>query len=116
MDHPELAPEDMSIWEKPGTLRVIWIALIAGCIASAVGGFILAAQGLLVKKPHFDDKTGFVGMIGTFVDTFPVFYGLVGFVSFSFIVLAGQHLRKILMRDEDYYDSDATIVGGEGDQ
>lgn len=92
MDHPELPPEDQSIWEKPGTLRLIWIVLIAGCVLSAAGGFILAAQHKM--HPYFT------------IDKFPVFYGAVGFFSFSFIVLAGQHLRKILMRDETYYEGD----------
>lgn len=32
------------------------------------------------------------------------FFGLFGFVTFFLLVLAGKHLRKLLMRDEDYYD------------
>jgi hypothetical protein len=32
------------------------------------------------------------------------FHGLFGFTSFFLLVLAGKHLRKLLMRDEDYYD------------
>jgi len=32
------------------------------------------------------------------------FYGFYGFLVFVFIVLAGKRLRKIVMRDEDYYD------------
>jgi len=32
------------------------------------------------------------------------FYGFFGFVSFFSLVLAGKELRKVLMRDEDYYD------------
>ena len=31
-------------------------------------------------------------------------YGFFGFLAFFFIVLAGKELRKVLMRDEDYYD------------
>ncbi len=37
-------------------------------------------------------------------EEFPGFYGAVGFVAFWCIVIAGKHLRKLLMRDEDYYD------------
>lgn len=33
----------------------------------------------------------------------PGFYGVFGFSAFVVIVLSGKHLRKILMRDEDYY-------------
>ncbi|MEM6648930.1 MAG: hypothetical protein AAF603_01625 [Pseudomonadota bacterium] len=91
-DHPEVPEHEKSIWEKPGTLKVIWVFLIASCGAAALGGFILAAQDKM--HPHFT------------IDQFPAFYAVVGFVSFSFIVLAGQHLRKILMRDENYYNDD----------
>ncbi|MDX1393014.1 MAG: hypothetical protein R3195_01440 [Gemmatimonadota bacterium] len=31
-------------------------------------------------------------------------YGFFGFAAFFFIVMAGRELRKVLMRDEDYYD------------
>ena len=32
------------------------------------------------------------------------FHAVFGFAAFWFAVIAGKHLRKILMRDEDYYD------------
>ncbi len=35
---------------------------------------------------------------------FPVAYGIYGFVCFAGIVFAGKGLRKVIMRDEDYYD------------
>ena len=35
----------------------------------------------------------------------PAIYGIFGFVAFVFIVFAGIGLRKLIMRDEDYYDS-----------
>jgi hypothetical protein len=54
---------------------------------------LLVASDLLYRKHvHF----GWEGWFG--------FYGFFGFVGFFFIVLAGKHLRKVLMRDEDYYD------------
>ncbi len=37
-------------------------------------------------------------------EAFPAAYGLFGFVSFVGIVFAGIGLRKVIMRDEDYYD------------
>ena len=37
-------------------------------------------------------------------EALPGFYGIVGFAAFWCIVIIGKHLRKILMRDEDYYD------------
>ena len=32
------------------------------------------------------------------------FHGFFGFAAFFFAVLVGKQLRKLLMRDEDYYD------------
>ncbi len=32
------------------------------------------------------------------------FYGFYGFLVFCAIVIAGKYLRKLIMRDEDYYD------------
>jgi len=32
------------------------------------------------------------------------FYGLFGFIAFFGIVMAGKVLRKLIKRDEDYYD------------
>ena len=37
-------------------------------------------------------------------ESFPAAYGIFGFVSFTGIVLSGWWLRKLIMRDEDYYD------------
>jgi len=43
---------------------------------------------------------------GTFAfEEFPAIYGIFGFVSCIFIVFAGIGLRKLVMRDENYYDS-----------
>ncbi len=35
---------------------------------------------------------------------FPVAYGIFGFVCFTGIVLSGWWLRRLVERDEDYYD------------
>ena len=59
--------------------------------ALVVGGLLLA-ELLVERHPHF----GWDGV--------PGFYGVFGFVAFYALVLAGKHLRKILMREEDYYD------------
>jgi hypothetical protein len=89
-DHPEIRPEERSVFETPKALRLIWIIVPAVCAFFALMNVVLAIMGK--THPHFT------------LDAFPVFYGVVGFLSFSFIVLAGKHLRKILMRPEGYYD------------
>ncbi len=37
-------------------------------------------------------------------EAFPLAYAIFGFVCFFGIVLSGYPLRKLVMRDEDYYD------------
>ena len=61
--------------------------LIAACIAVFVFDFFYE------KHPYFEVE----GAV-------PAFQGLWGFGSFVFIVAVGVVLRKIVMRDEDYYD------------
>ncbi|MBB4658528.1 hypothetical protein [Parvularcula dongshanensis] len=89
-EHPKIREDEHSVFERPRTIRIIWIVLIASCVLFAALGFVLAAMHEM--HPHFT------------ADAFPAFYAVVGFVSFAFIVLAGQHLRRILMRPEGYYD------------
>jgi hypothetical protein len=61
--------------------------------------FIIAVAGLLLIIDftihrhayfHLEEIIGFPAMFG--------------FICFVFIVIVGKHLRKILMRKEDYYD------------
>lgn len=37
-------------------------------------------------------------------EAWPFFYSIFGFVVFALIVLSGKPLRKLLKREEDYYD------------
>jgi uncharacterized membrane protein len=87
--------DDESWFEKKSSLKIIWAVLILLCAGSAIAGVVAAYQHLM--HPY------------TAADRFPVFYGVFGFVAFSFIVLVGQHLRKILMRDEYYYDTEEDL-------
>lgn len=38
------------------------------------------------------------------LDWLPGYYGIYGFVACAALVLIAKKLRKVLMRDEDYYD------------
>jgi len=58
----------------------------------ALCALIAGADFFYVKHPHFQ------------AENIPIFYGLYGFLCFVFIVFAGKLLRKLVMRDEDYYD------------
>lgn len=83
-------PDEKPGWaDTPGFRRTFLIGLfIAGGLA-ALAGFVPAWQK---DHPHFPPEA------------FPVFFALYGFAAFIFIVLAGQHLRKLVGREENYYD------------
>lgn len=81
--------DDKGWADRPGVRRFIVGVLIIACLGAAAAGFNEAWHN---PHPHFD------------VEGFPVFFAIYGFVAFAFIVLAGQHLRRLVGRKEDYYD------------
>ena len=72
--------------DNPRNVTRLFYALIGICIA------LLVSDLFYHKHVHFP----FEGWWG--------FFGLFGFAAFYFIVMAGKWLRKIVMRDEEYYD------------
>jgi len=75
--------------DSPRTVKRIYVGLWIVCLALValdVGG------ALYHKHPHFP----FEGVWG--------FHGWFGFVAFVGLVFAGALWRKIVGRDEDYYD------------
>ena len=103
-EHDEILDSERSVFERPAAIKAVWAVLIGACVVSAGLGFWYAGRGKLVYEPHFEEKEGLLGVLGALADHFPAFYAAIGFVSFAFIVLAGQHLRRVLMREEGYYD------------
>ncbi len=80
-------PDDKRYWldDRRNVDKIIW-ALCAICL------LLFAADAFYDKKSHF----AFEGWFG--------FFGLYGFIACVGLVLAAKELRKILKRDEDYYD------------
>ena len=77
-------------WADSKAFRTGFLAALAiACLGSAIAGFIPAFQK---KEPHFE------------LERFGAFFAIYGFAAFAFIVLAGQHLRKLVGRKESYYD------------
>jgi len=74
------------VFDNPRNVRLVIWGLYLACAAVAAADFIIH------KHPYFG------------AEELPVFYGWYGFICFAGIVLAGQHLRRIVMRPEDYYD------------
>jgi hypothetical protein len=72
--------------DDPRNVSKLYYALIAVC------ALLVIAELFFHKHGHFHWENWFG------------FFAWYGFGVFCFIVLAGKHLRKLLMRDEDYYD------------
>lgn len=88
--NPDEKPANNSGWADTKGFRNVFLGvLITACVLSALAGFVPAFQK---KDPHFA------------AEAFPVFFAFWGFAAFMFIVLAGQHLRKLVGRKEDYYE------------
>jgi hypothetical protein len=85
--HPPSPGEEKKYWlDEPGNVTKIFRGLVLVCAALAAGDL-------------FYDKH----VIFPFEDV-PAFFGIFGFVVCVGLVLAAKELRKILKRDEDYYD------------
>ena len=82
---------------EDGTNRTHWLER-PGSVDKIIRflGLICAA---VVVADFFYEKHGHYSW-----EKFPGFYAFFGFVSCVALVLAARQLRRILMRDEDYYD------------
>jgi len=75
-------------FDEPKNLNRIFWVLAGLCAALAIADLVIHRHG------HFS------------YEDMPAFYCAVGFLAFFLIVLAGRALRRVLQRDEDYYDAD----------
>ncbi|MBI1391733.1 MAG: hypothetical protein GC152_03225 [Alphaproteobacteria bacterium] len=82
--------DDNAGWaDRPAFRKWFFRGLIAVGVIAALAGFVPAFQK---DHPHFA------------AEGLPAFFALWGFAAFMFIVLAGQHLRKLVGRAPDYYE------------
>lgn len=87
-DRSREAPEKTYWLDQPKNLtRVVW-GLVVVCL------LLFFADAFYHKHPHFEIEHLFG------------FYGVYGFFVCVALVLVAKSLRAILMRPEDYYDSD----------
>jgi hypothetical protein len=72
--------------DEPRNVTLLFRMLLAVCLV------LLAAEPFYGKHGHFawEDWFGF--------------HAFFGFAAFVVIVLLGKQLRRLVMRDEDYYD------------
>lgn len=79
--------DEKTYWlDEPRNVDKIYYALLAICLA------LFLADAFYEKEVHF----AFEGWFG--------FFGLYGLIACVGLVLAAKELRKLLKRDENYYD------------
>lgn len=83
---PPPQTEQKHVWDSSRNVNILLGVLVVACVVVA------AADLFYVKKIHFELENIFAA------------YGIYGFVCFVFIVFAGKLLRKVVMRDQGYYD------------
>ena len=74
--------------DSPRTARIIFWWVVGICALLAL------ADLFYHKHVHYPFEDWFA------------FYGWYGFISCFFLVIAARGLRRLVMRDEDYYDRD----------
>jgi len=79
-------PEKKYWLDEPRNVTKVFYTLVAVCAA------LLASDLFYDKHGHYSWE-GFFG-----------FHGFYGFFGSVFLVLTAKQLRRLLMRDEDYYD------------
>lgn len=87
--HHHVTDEKPGWADRPGVRRMIVAGLVIFSLVVAALGFVPAFHK---EETHFA------------AEKIPVFFAVWGFASFMFIVLVGQHLRKLVGRDVRYYD------------
>jgi len=81
--------DDKGWADNPLFIRAFLGLLVLSCIGVAAASLNAAWHN---PHPHFE------------IEAFPAFFAIYGFLAFAFIVLVGQHLRKLVGRKEEYYD------------
>lgn len=81
-----MASDSQGWADKPANQRLIRRLLFGACVLLVIADFVVHRH------------------ISTDVERVPAFYALYGFVALVGVVMAAKGLRRIIMRDEDYYD------------
>jgi hypothetical protein len=83
----EQRPDERRYWlDQPRNIDRIFYALVAVCVALVLADFVYESHGHF----HFEEWFGF--------------HALFGFGAYVAIVMTAKQLRRVLKRDEDYYD------------
>lgn len=85
--HREQPRSEKPYWlDKPGSVEKVYWSVVVVCAVLILLDLFYAKHAEFAFEYYFG------------------FYGIYGFVSCVFLVLAAKQIRKLLKRDEDYYD------------
>lgn len=90
-------PDDRRWLDEPRNVTRIVHGLAVLCALALLADFFYT------KHPHFS------------VEGWPAFYAVYGFVGSVTLVLTAKALRRLLMRDEDYYEPPEPLERGRDD-
>ena len=96
-DREHGAAEAPGFFEKPENIRIILRVFYVLCAVLVAADFVIHRH---VYHPW---------------ENLPAFYAIFGFVACVVLVLIATQMRKVLMRDEDYYDDDRDHAGARDD-
>lgn len=86
-------PADIGYLDRPGTRKILWLALYGVCaIFAALGVYGAIAHWM---HPYFT------------LDGLPVFYALAGAMGALVLGVGGRLVSQLLMKPADYYDRPA---------
>lgn len=83
---PSSVTRDTGIFDNPRNVNIVLGCFYVGCI-------VLAALDFVIHRHIYLS-----------FEKVPAFYAIYGFVACVVLVILAKGLRKILMRDEDYYE------------
>jgi membrane protease YdiL (CAAX protease family) len=79
--------ESPDFFEKPGTIKLLWVLLYAVCI------FTLVPEFFIHRHPHF----AYDGYFG--------FFALLGFVACALLIIIAKGIGLFLKKNVNYYDN-----------
>jgi len=87
--------EKRHVWDDPANVRRLIRWFLASCV-------VVALVDLFVDR-HSPFEGGELSLEGT-----PFFYAWYGFVACVVLVLVAKQMRRVVMRDESYYQEERT--------
>jgi len=79
-------PEKQYLFDKPRNVQRLMRGFYAICAVLVLADFVVHRH------------------ISTALEKIPAFYALYGFIACVVLVVIAKEMRKVLMRDEDYYE------------